>query len=74
MNTVPDDDSPNDLIVVWMLNNEKIDTPCIGVTNNLARRACQRSILDAVFMDGRDNGPAMTSVGVLELVPLTTGI
>ncbi len=56
MNTVP-------AMVPRNAFNRKYDTLYIRVTSNPIGHASQRSFLDAVFMDGRDNSPAMTMLG-----------
>jgi hypothetical protein len=52
---------PDAFIAVIMMSNRNNGTLYIGVTNAPFGTTCaRRSRLDAGFLGGRDNGPAMT--------------
>jgi len=61
MNTVSTNVAGDASIAVTTINDNKRETLYISVENPPLRRP-RRSFRGAVFMGGRDNGPAMTNV------------
>jgi hypothetical protein len=64
MKTVPAMVPRNAFIAAYMMSNRKYGMLYVDVTIPIGT-ATWRSSHDAVFMDGRDNGPAMTRFAVL---------